>query len=201
MPYFYIDENGVRHPVSKMSNVPQEYKGYLFDAKDGRPGMNGRGDGGGGSGYYSTSEDPTRAGSGGSGVVIVRIPPYSIYPEDAIRRAFPAESINLVQVGEKWVATLLKNVEGPVSLPDNIGKVEVALDGHAILGASGANGNDITPGGNGAPALEVVPPVYACSAGPLVLSVTGEGRWREVPVARVIQAARARRRFPPGIAV
>lgn len=147
MPYFYIDENGVRHPVSKMSNVPQEYKGYLFDAKDGRPGMNGRGDGGGGSGYYSTSEDPTRAGSGGSGVVIVRIPPYSIYPEDAIRRAFPAESINLVQVGEKWVATLLKNVEGPVSLPDNIGKVEVALDGHAILGASGANGNDITPGG------------------------------------------------------
>lgn len=178
MPYFYIDDSEAKVPVSKLSYVPSGRRGYLFDARDGAPGRNGFGDGGGGSGYYDTSSSPTFAGSGGSGAVIVRIPPYSIFPEDAISRAFPAGSISLAEVGGKWVATLQRDIQATISLPDNIGAVEIALNGHSIAGADGAAGNDITPGGNGLPALEVVTPDYPCTAGTLDLSVTGSGSLR-----------------------
>ena len=87
--YYTINADGTITYVNDVKSDGKKY--FLYEAKDGRPGLDGRGDGGGGSGYYDSSESPTFAGSGGSGVVIVRIPPYSISVEDALKEAFEGQ--------------------------------------------------------------------------------------------------------------
>ena len=155
--------------VSQLNNVPAGRKGYYVEASDGKPGLEGRGNGGGGSGHYSSSA--TFAGSGGSGVVIVRIPPYKTTVEDALKAAFADQPVT---VSGSSVA-LTGDVTGPIAIPDNLGAVTIKLNGHAIIGADGADGDDITPGGAGQPALKIVPHEYDCESGVTALSVTGTG--------------------------
>ena len=148
---------------------------YFVEAKDGKPGRAGYGDGGGGGGHYGTSTTTsyvTFAGSGGSGVVVVRIPPYAIAVEDALSAAFDGRSATV----EDGTVTLTGDVTGPVCIPDNLGAVTIDLAGFRIIGADGADGDDITAGGGGEPAIRIVASEYASKAdAATVVPVTGPG--------------------------
>lgn len=158
-------------PTDQQKKAFDNGKYFWCEASDGKPGRDGYGDGGGGGSYYSTSYGPTFAGSGGNGVVIVRIPPYKTTVEDALKRVF-ADQPATVSGG---AVTLTGDVTGPICIPDNLGAITVNLNGRAIVGTDGAEGDDITPGGDGQPALRIVPHDYDCESGETVLSVTGTG--------------------------
>ena len=147
-------------------------KEYWVEAEDGKPGLDGRGNGGGGSGHYGSSA--TYAGSGGSGIVVVRIPPYRTTVEDALKAAFAGQ---FATVSGNSV-TLTDGMTGPIRIPDNLGEVTVNLNGHSIVGVNGAAGDDITAGGAGEPALAIVPHVYDSKADATKVRITGTGAIR-----------------------
>lgn len=144
--YQYYDERAEKKVLTNTSpdknGKIDGYRAYYVEASDGKPGLEGRGNGGGGGGHYSSSA--TYAGSGGSGVVIVRISPYPTTVEDALKTAFTGQPVTVS--GSQ--VTLTGDVSGPIGLPDNIGAMTIDLAGHAIAGADDAAGEpvDITPG-------------------------------------------------------
>ncbi|MCQ2569924.1 MAG: hypothetical protein MJ139_03355, partial [Limosilactobacillus sp.] len=165
--YYYYDDNGEMHLSDTTNKV---YKTYWVEASDGKPGMNGRGEGGGGSGHYG--EDSTYAGSGGSGTVIVRIPAYKIEKEDALTQIFDQDDASIK--GNE--ISLKRDLVGPVCIPDNLGALTINLNGYSIVGAAGAIGDDITPGGVGESAIKIVPATLPCVAGVTQIKVEGVGR-------------------------
>ena len=171
---YYYYKGGVvyytkNQPTDKQKKDFDNGKFFWVEASDGKPGRDGFGDGGGGSGHYNTN--PTFAGRGGNGAVIVRIPPYETTVEDALKAAFAGRTVTVSGSS----VTLTDDVTGPVEIPDNLGVVTVNLNGHAIAGADGAAGDDIAPGGNGESALKIVKPTLQCSAGATQVRLTGSG--------------------------
>ena len=170
-PYYY-SKNGVTYYTKKAPTDTSKFDGgkyFWSEASDGKPGRDGYGDGGGGSGHFNTN--PTFAGRGGDGAVIVRIPPYRTTVEDALKAAFVNQPVTV----SGNTVTLTDDVTGGIGIADDLGEVTVNLSGHAISGAAGAVGDDITAGGDGQPALRIVAHDIECGEGATKVTVTGTG--------------------------
>ncbi len=58
--------------------------------------------------------------------------------------------------GQGWKVTLTNEVDGPIEIPDNLGKVTIDLMGMDLQGEHGTEGNENMSGGNGLPAIRIV---------------------------------------------
>lgn len=68
------------------------------------------------------------------------------------------------------VYALTNNVTAPLRIPDNLGAFVLDLNGKSIIGASGQNGDETTPGARGGTAISIVPTAGE-GLGPTVLTV------------------------------
>ena len=59
-----------------------------------------------------------------------------------------------------WTVTVSNDIAAadlPIEIPDNLGQVTIDLNGQDLSGIDGADGDDTTPGGDGQPAIVIVP--------------------------------------------
>ena len=75
-----------------------------------------------------------------------------------------------------WKVTLTNDIDSadlPLEFPDNLGHVTIDLNGHDLIGANGANGDETTPGGNGKSAIQIVPVAGSGNVTRLSIVTTG----------------------------
>ena len=59
-----------------------------------------------------------------------------------------------------WTVKVTNDIDSadlPIEIPDNLGQVTIDLNGQDLSGIDGADGDDTTPGGDGQPAIVIVP--------------------------------------------
>lgn len=59
--------------------------------------------------------------------------------------------------GQGWKVTLTNEVDGVIEIPDNLGKMTLDLAGRHLQGEDGAAGNETMRGGDGLPAIRIIP--------------------------------------------
>ena len=91
---------------------------------------------------------------------------------DAERTGTTVESVATNGVFAWNLVILGTNYIGGVTLPNDLGKVTIDLNGWAIRGVNGANGTVATSGGNGTPAI-VIGDACGAAAGVTALTVIG----------------------------
>ena len=80
---------------------------------------------------------------------------------DELVDAFDGLPVAVVPDGSGgWTVTVTNDISAadlPIEIPDNLGQVTIDLNGQDLSGIDGADGDDTTPGGDGQPAIVIVP--------------------------------------------
>ena len=77
--------------------------------------------------------------------------------ETTLRKIFDEPPAIITPDGDGWKVTLTGDMTGPIDIPDNLGHVTIDLNGYKITGPDGAVGSETAPGGDGTPAIRIVP--------------------------------------------
>ena len=77
--------------------------------------------------------------------------------ETTLRKIFDEPPAIITPDGDGWKVTLTGDMTGPIDIPDNLGHVTIDLDGYKITGPDGSVGSETAPGGDGTPAIRIVP--------------------------------------------
>ena len=77
-------------------------------------------------------------------------------PEDrALREAFEGVG-TVIKTDDGYSIAITNDHVGTISIPDNLGHVEIDLGGHDLTGPDGSDGTTSSAGGNGGAAIEIV---------------------------------------------